>query len=234
MRAIAALRSRSARHFLVTARRRCVVVFSYGGRLEGVLFQAAMFDIVRGLCRGVATVVSQRPFVRSLMSSLQSEIQEIREYIEALRGERAELQQSPPPTVSGDRPSDIVRACRDRARLTLEQSAELKGIDDAIAALEVKLLDRQAAQLALGDSRENQQRAEIERGKIQAQRHAERINEIATDLAIEVRALRDIADRLSPLYWDLEGRPFITGFKRVTVPQVRSDRRVWTVVNRVI
>ncbi|MGD1903520.1 MAG: hypothetical protein ACFB9N_14900 [Geitlerinemataceae cyanobacterium] len=168
------------------------------------------------------------------MSSLQSEIQEIRECIQALQSERAALQQSPTPQISGDRPSDIVRACRDRARLTLEQSAELKGIDDAIAALEAELLERQASQLALGDSRENQRRAEIERGKLAAQQHAERINEIAAELATEVRALRDIADRLSPLYWDIEGRPFITGFKRVTVPQVRSDRRVWTVVNRVV
>jgi hypothetical protein len=98
----------------------------------------------------------------------------------------------------------------------------------------VQLLEKQAGLLAIADSREDQIRHEIEQGKLEAQRHAERINEIAIELAQEVRALRDIADRLSPLYWDIEGRPFITGFKRVTVPQVRSDRRVWTVVNRVI
>jgi len=163
-----------------------------------------------------------------------TEIQELRDYIRSLQTERANLRQALTPVQTSDRPADIVQACRDRARLTIDQSAELKGIDDAIAALETQLLEKQAALLALADSRQDQQRAEIEQGKLEAQRHAERINEIAIELAQEVRALRDIADRLSPLYWDIEGRPFITGFKRVTVPQVRSDRRVWTVVNRVI
>lgn len=168
------------------------------------------------------------------MPSPQTEIQELRDYIRSLQAERATLCKAIAPVQASDRPEDIVQACRDRARLTIEQSAELQGIDDAIAALEVQLLEKQAGLLAIADSREDQIRHEIEQGKLEAQRHAERINEIAIELAQEVRALRDIADRLSPLYWDIEGRPFITGFKRVTVPQVRSDRRVWTVVNRVI
>jgi hypothetical protein len=168
------------------------------------------------------------------MPSPQTEIQELRDYIRSLQAERATLCKVIAPVQASDRPEDIVQACRDRARLTIEQSAELQGIDDAIAALEVQLLEKQAGLLAIADSREDQIRHEIEQGKLEAQRHAERINEIAIELAQEVRALRDIADRLSPLYWDIEGRPFITGFKRVTVPQVRSDRRVWTVVNRVI
>jgi len=167
---------------------------------------------------------------------LQQEIEELQVCLTELRLERSQQSTliTPP---SGANPREIMQACRDRARLTVEQSAELKGIDDAIVTLEQRLISKQAELLAYGNLRQlRQQQAqlEIEQGRLAARQHADRINEIAVELAHEVRALRTIADQLSPLFWELEGRPFITGFKRVTVPHVRSDSRVWTVVNRVI
>ncbi|MBP0000556.1 MAG: hypothetical protein J7641_16415 [Cyanobacteria bacterium SID2] len=75
---------------------------------------------------------------------------------------------------------------------------------------------------------------DIERAKLEAEQRAQRINELAAELGDEIRALKSIADDLSPLYWQYEGKPFITGFKRVTVPDVRSDSVVWRVVNRIV
>ncbi len=64
--------------------------------------------------------------------------------------------------------------------------------------------------------------------------HAERINQLAGELAAEIRVLKVCADRISPMYWQIYYKPFITGFKTISVPHVRSDSEVWTIVNRIV
>ena len=52
---------------------------------------------------------------------------------------------------------------------------------------------------------------------------AERINQLALVLAEELQTLKSAADRLSPKYWQVYYKPFIAGFKTISVPHVRSD-----------
>jgi hypothetical protein len=75
---------------------------------------------------------------------------------------------------------------------------------------------------------------QVEEGRALAHGHAERINELAAELAAEVKGLKAIADQISPSYWQVYYKPFITGFKSISVPYVRSDGDVWTIVNRVV
>ncbi|WP_242031937.1 hypothetical protein [Microcoleus sp. FACHB-672] len=75
---------------------------------------------------------------------------------------------------------------------------------------------------------------QVEEGRQRAHVHAERINELAEELAQELKALKDIADEISPSYWQVYYKPFITGFSSISVPYVRSDGDVWTVFNRVV
>ena len=75
---------------------------------------------------------------------------------------------------------------------------------------------------------------QVEEGRLLAQGHSERINELAAELAAEVKGLKAIADQISPSYWQVYYKPFITGFKSISVPYVRSDGDVWTIVNRVV
>jgi hypothetical protein len=69
---------------------------------------------------------------------LEAEMTAIRTQIEALREERQQIsiEQVRPDNQS---PQAIAEAYRRQARQTLQQSAELKGIDDAITALEIQL-----------------------------------------------------------------------------------------------
>ena len=59
---------------------------------------------------------------------------------------------------------------------------------------------------------------QLEEAKKVAQVHAERINELAGELAKEIRLLKACADQLSPMYWQVYYKPFITGFKTISVP----------------
>jgi len=36
------------------------------------------------------------------------------------------------------------------------------------------------------------------------------------------------------MYWQVYYKPFITGFKTISVPFVRSDGEVWMIVNRIV
>lgn len=75
---------------------------------------------------------------------------------------------------------------------------------------------------------------QVEESRQQAKEHAERINQLAAELAEELQALKAIADGISPYYWQVYYKPFITGFKSISVPYVRSDGDVWTIFNRVV
>ena len=168
------------------------------------------------------------------MEQIQADIAAIHSQIEALRQERASF------TVNVVSPQDyspeeIAEAYRRHARETAQLSAEVKGIDDAIAALEVQLSQKRV-ELERLQSEPKQQSLEqqVEEGRKQAKVHAERINQLAAELAEELRALKASADQLSPQYWQVYYKPFITGFKTITVPHVRSDSDVWTIVNRVV
>jgi hypothetical protein len=55
--------------------------------------------------------------------------------------------------------------------------------------------------------------------------HAERINQLAGQLAAEIRFFKACADRISPMYWQVYYKPFITGFKTISVPHFRSRNR---------
>lgn len=168
------------------------------------------------------------------MDQIHAEIEAIHAQIEVLRQERASLKvESVAP--ENDSPQAIVEAYRRHARETSHISAEVKGIDDAIAALEAQLHQKQA-ELDLSPMQRQQYtlQQQVEAGRQQAQVHAERINKLAVELAEEVRALKAIADDLSPSYWRLHDKPFINGFGKISVPQVRYDTAVWTIANRVV
>ncbi len=165
------------------------------------------------------------------MESIQIEIEALQSCIESLQRERQQLTINP--TLSNtDSPIDIVQACRRQARETLEQSAEIKGIDDAIAALEVQLTQKQ--QQLQQWQRLTPLQQQVEQGRQQAQVHAEQINQLASELTAQVKALKAIADQISPSYWQVYYKPFMTGFHRISVPHVRSDGDVWTIINRVV
>ncbi|PPT07600.1 ATPase involved in DNA repair [Geitlerinema sp. FC II] len=164
---------------------------------------------------------------------LQEQISTLQATIDTLEKERAALAVRPVLPES-DAPEAIVEAYRSHARATARQAAEIKGIDDAITALKDRLRETKALVGRYREHRRDPVREEIERAKTEAERHAERINELAIELTDEIRALKAIADDLSPLYWQYEGKPFITGFKRITVPDVRSDGAVWRIVNRIV
>lgn len=169
-----------------------------------------------------------------MIEQIQAEITALKSQIQVLQQERATL------TINNvidenDSPSAMVEAYRRQARENPQLAAELKGIDDAIAALEAQLQHKQAQ---LGrweiESKQLTQQQQLEEAKKVAQIHAQRINQLAAELAIEIRQLKACADHLSPLYWQVYYKPFITGFKTISVPYVRSDGEVWTIVNRIV
>ena len=165
------------------------------------------------------------------MDRLQTDIEAICSQIEALRRERQQISVAAA-TPIGDSPQAIADAYRRHARETAQVSAEVKGIDDAIAALSAQLSQKQqqSGNLQKMSSMEQQ----VEDGRTLARGHAERINLLAAELASEVKGLKAIADQISPSYWQVYYKPFITGFKSISVPYVRSDGDVWTIVNRVV
>ncbi|WP_341733742.1 hypothetical protein [Microcoleus sp. EPA2] len=165
------------------------------------------------------------------MDKLQAEIEAICSQIETLRRERQQISIAAIAPV-GDSPQAIADAYRRHARETAQVSAEIKGIDDAIAALSAQLshMENHSVQVRKLSPMEQQ----VEEGRNLARTHAERINELAAELAQEVKGLKAIADQISPSYWQVYYKPFITGFKSISVPYVRSDGDVWTIVNRVV
>jgi chromosome segregation ATPase len=165
------------------------------------------------------------------MESIQAEISAIQSQIKALQQELNQLRpkQVLPET---DNPADIAQAYRRQARETLEQSAEIKGIDDAISALKIQLSQKRL-QLQRWQKQTPMQQ-QVEQARQQAHIHAQHINQLAAELATEVKALKAIADDISPSYWQVYYKPFITGFKDISVPSVRSDGDVWTITNRLI
>lgn len=165
------------------------------------------------------------------MDQLQAEIDAISLQIEALQREREQLSIGTA-APEGDSPQEIAEAYRRHARETAQLSAEVKGIDDAIAALSAQLSQKQ--QESLNWQKLSPIEQAVEEGRARAREHAERINELAAELAGEVKELKAIADRISPSYWQVYYKPFITGFKSISVPYVRSDGDVWTIVNRVV
>ena len=170
------------------------------------------------------------------MQDIQAEIAVIRSQINQLRREGASLAVNIQPS-QDDSPQAIAEAYRRHARENPQLFAELKGIDDAIAALETQLTEKQSQLKKSGRgyvTRLSQQKEELEKAKMKAKTHAERINQLAAELAKEINNLKTCADNLTPLYWQVYYKPFITGFKTISVPHVRSDGEVWTIVNRIV
>ncbi len=165
------------------------------------------------------------------MDKLETDIEGICSEIEALRRERQQLSIGAATPV-GDSPQAIADAYRRHARETAQVSAEIKGIDDAIVALSAQLNKKQQQSVKL--QRITPMEEQVEEGRVLARGHAQRINELAGELAAEVKELKAIADKISPSYWQVYYKPFITGFKSISVPYVRSDGDVWTIVNRVV
>ncbi|MBD2432828.1 MULTISPECIES: hypothetical protein [Fischerella] len=168
------------------------------------------------------------------IEQILAEIAALRSQIEGLREERACL------TVTvtlpeNNSPQAIAEAYRRYARENAQLVAELKGIDDAIAALEAQLTQKQAQlQQWQIQAKQLSLQEQLDEARKIAQVHAKRINELAAELATEIRSLKACADDLSPLYWQVYYKPFITGFKTISVPHVRSDGDVWTIVNRIV
>lgn len=172
-----------------------------------------------------------------MTEQIQIEIDAIRAQIDALNKERSGL--TPELDVVDDSPEAIVDAYRRRASENIRNAAQIKGIDDAIAALQVILEQKQSQQKHLISSelqisKFEQIEERIEATKAQAEIHAERINSLAEELKNEIRLLKSCADKISPLYWRIYYKPFITGFKSICVPHVRSDREVWSIFNRIV
>ncbi|QLE57283.1 hypothetical protein [Nostoc sp. TCL26-01] len=170
------------------------------------------------------------------LEQLHSEIAVLQSEIQILQQEQATLTINNNVNSSdNDSPLAIVEAYRRQARENPQLFAELKGIDDAIATLTIQL-NRKQAELARWQNQSSQitRQQQLEAAKEVAQVHAERANQLAGELAKEIRLLKACADQLSPLYWQVYYKPFITGFKTISVPYVRSDGEVWTIVNRIV
>lgn len=165
------------------------------------------------------------------METIQAEIKAIRSQIEALQRERQQISIKAILPTEGS-PTAISDAVRRQARENAVSSAEVKGIDEAIAVLEAQLHQKQQEWERWQNRNPIEQ--QVEEGRQRAHLHAERINELAAELAQEVKALKAIADDISPSYWQVYYKPFITGFHTISVPYVRSDGDVWTIVNRVV
>jgi chromosome segregation ATPase len=170
-----------------------------------------------------------------MSNEIHTEITILKSQIQVLQQERAGLTINNVLSAKSDSPSAMVEACRRQARENPQLSVELKGIDDAIAALEVQLQQKQG-ELEHWQNQSSQltPKQELEAARKVAEIHAERVNQLAAELASEIRQLKSCADYLSPMYWQVYYKPFITGFKTISVPHVRSDGEVWTIVNRIV
>jgi PIN domain nuclease of toxin-antitoxin system len=169
------------------------------------------------------------------MEQTQAEIAALNSQIQILLEERAALTINNVISGENDSPQAMVEAYRRQARENAQLSVELQGIDAAIAALEVQIKQKQGKLVrSQGQSKQLIQQQQLEEAKEVAQVHAQRINQLASELAAEVRFLKTCANQLSPMYWQIYYKPFITGFKTISVPYVRSDGEVWTIVNRIV
>ncbi|MBD2293946.1 hypothetical protein H6G06_10675 [Anabaena sphaerica FACHB-251] len=170
------------------------------------------------------------------MEKIQQEIKELNSQIQALQEERATLTNNNVESGENDSALAVVEAYRRQARENAQLSAELKGIDDAINFLEQQKRQKEAHinRSLTFSKRLSQQQEELEAAKKVAEVHAQRVNELARELAQEIKMLKACADELSPMYWQVYYKPFITGFKTISVPYVRSDGQVWTIVNRIV
>ncbi|MEH1945036.1 MAG: hypothetical protein V7L01_33135 [Nostoc sp.] len=169
------------------------------------------------------------------MEQIQAEMAALKSQIQILLEERAALTINNVISGENDSPQAMVEAYRRQARENAQLSVELQGIDAAIAALEGQIKQRQGKLVrSQVVSKELIQQQELEEAKEVAQVHAQRINQLASELATEVRLLKRCANELSPMYWRIYYKPFITGFKTISVPYVRSDGEVWTIVNRIV
>jgi hypothetical protein len=169
------------------------------------------------------------------MEQIQAEMAALKSQIQILLEERAALTINNVISGENDSPQAMVEAYRRQARENAQLSVELQGIDAAIAALEGQIKQKQGKLVrSQVVSKELIQQQELEEAKEVAQVHAQRINQLASQLATEVRLLKRCANELSPMYWRIYYKPFITGFKTISVPYVRSDGEVWTIVNRIV
>ncbi|MEH2243241.1 hypothetical protein [Nostoc sp.] len=169
------------------------------------------------------------------MEQIQAEMAALNSQIQILLEERAALTINNVISAENDSPQAMVEAYRRQARENAQLSVELQGIDAAIAALEVQIKQKQGKLVrSQVESKQLTQQQQLEEAKEVAQVHAQRINQLATELATEVRLLKACANQLSPMYWQIYYKPFITGFKTISVPYVRSDGEVWTIVNRIV
>jgi predicted amino acid dehydrogenase len=169
------------------------------------------------------------------MEQIQAEMAALNSQIQILLEERAALTINNVISGENDSPQAMVEAYRRQARENAQLSVELQGIDAAIAALEGQIKQKQGKLVrSQVISKELIQQQELEEAKEVAQIHAQRINQLASELATEVRLLKRCANELSPMYWRIYYKPFITGFKTISVPYVRSDGEVWTIVNRIV
>jgi len=154
------------------------------------------------------------------MQPNQAEIEAIRAQIAALQQECASLSAESPESSST------------QMRTTDDGLAELL---ESLAALTAQVRQKRAEFTAIQVRLQYHSiEQHVEEGRTQAKVHADRINELAGELAEEIRSLKAIADRISPSYWQVYYKPFITGFQTISVPHVRSDGDVWTIVNRVV
>ncbi|MFM6088989.1 MAG: hypothetical protein ACKPCK_08105, partial [Dolichospermum sp.] len=146
--------------------------------------------------------ITYYPLPTIYMEKIQSEIGELRSQIQALEQERAMLTNNHVELAKNDSYLAIVAAYRRQARENAQLSAEIKGIDDAISFLEKQIEQRKVyLNRCLPVSiRISQQEAELEEAKKIAQIHAERVNELAGELAKEIKLLKTYADKLSPMY----------------------------------
>jgi hypothetical protein len=176
------------------------------------------------------------------MEQIQAEMAALNSQIQILLEERAALTINNVISGENDSPQAMVEAYRRQARENAQLSVELQGIDAAIAALEGQIKQKQGKLVRRRSPSKTSQviskelilQQELEEAKEVAQIHAQRINQLASELATEVRLLKRCANELSPMYWRIYYKPFITGFKTISVPYVRSDGEVWTIVNRIV
>ncbi|NEO29225.1 MAG: hypothetical protein F6K36_01940 [Symploca sp. SIO3C6] len=160
------------------------------------------------------------------MDQIQAEIEAILSQIEVLQRERDAITGSDI-LPENDSPEAIAQAYRHQARVAAQVSAEVNGIDNAIAALENQLQHKQRQLRQLQVNKQPLRKEELLEEALQsAYERADRINELARELAEELRELKAIAYDLSPSYWQLYHKPFITGLKGVSVPFFRSDGNV--------
>jgi DNA repair exonuclease SbcCD ATPase subunit len=170
-----------------------------------------------------------------MIEQIQAEMTALHTQIQTLQQERATLTINNVVSGENNSPRGIAEAYRRQARENPQLSAELQGIDAAVAALSVQLKQKKA-ELARWEVKSKQLsiQQQLEEAKTVAQFHAERANQLAGELATEIRLLKACADQLSPMYWQIYYKPFITGFKTISVPHIRSDGDVWTIVNRIV